>query len=115
MKPTLKPLALVAALAALLLPGHAARADAIDGNWCGPENRTLTIVGPQITTPGGTRMRGDYDRHGFSYVVPPPEPGAGATVVMVLRDEHTMQLRVRPQGTTAEGPAQIWKRCNLST
>ena len=102
-------------LALLLTAGRAARADSIDGNWCGPDNRSLTIAGPQITTPGGTRMRGEYDRHGFSYVVPNPEPNAGATVVMALRDEYTVHLRLRPQGATEEGPVQVWKRCNLST
>ena len=98
-----------------VLSGRAALADVIDGNWCGPENRSLTIKGPQITTPGGTRMQGDYDRHGFTYVVPAPEPDAGATVVMVLRDEYTVHLRLRPPGSATEGPMQVWKRCYLST
>ena len=115
MRRSLNLLTFASTLMALLALGHAARADAIDGNWCGPENRTLTIAGPEITTPGGTRMRGDYDRHGFSYVVPAREPDAGATVVMLLRDEYTMHLRRQAQGATAEGPVQIWKRCNLST
>jgi hypothetical protein len=102
-------------LGSLMSAGGAARADAIDGNWCGPDDRSLTIAGPQITTPGGTKMRGDYDRHGFSYVVPAREPNAGATVVMALRDEHTVHLRLRTQGAAEDGPVQVWKRCNLST
>ena len=51
------------AAAACLVGAGGARADAIDGNWCGPDGRTLTIEGPRITTPGGTAMRGDHDRH----------------------------------------------------
>lgn len=104
------------ASAVVSIPPTAARADVIDGNWCGPNNRTMTIDGPQIMTPGGSRIRGDYGRHGFSYVVPEPESGAGSTIVMVLLDEHTVHLRVRARGAqSAEGPVQIWKRCNLST
>ena len=82
--------------AACLVSAGGARADAIDGNWCGPEGRTLTIEGPRITTPGGTATRGDYDRHGFAYVVPPGEAGAGARVTMRLLDEDTVRLTAGP-------------------
>ena len=55
-------------------------------------------------------MTGEYDRHGFSYVVPPGEPGAGKTMVMALEDEDTMHmgegdLRVLPE------TAETWRRC----
>lgn len=83
----------------------AARADAIDGDWCFGEGKRLTINGPDIVTPGGAQLKGDYDRHHFSYVVPPSEPGAGATVAMVLQSE--IQMRLKPPA----GEEQTWRRC----
>lgn len=82
-----------------------ARADAIDGDWCYSDGRRLTINGPDVVTPGGTQLKGDYDRHHFSYVIPPSEPGAGATVAMVLLSE--IQMRLKPPA----GEEQTWRRC----
>ena len=86
-----------------------ARADAIDGNWCHTENGRLSINGARIVTPGGTNMRGNYDRHAFTYIVPPAEPGAGSTVSMILVNDETLHLThpIQPAGS----PPQIWRRC----
>lgn len=63
-----------AAVAMIWLVGSSgARADAIDGNWCAEDGRTLTINGPRITTPAGSTITGDYSRHGFVYVIPANE------------------------------------------
>jgi len=80
----------IAALAASI---GAARADVIDGNWCNADGRRLTIRGPQIVTPGGTTMHGDYTRHSFVYVVPTGEPDSGETVSMILLSEYLMHAR----------------------
>jgi hypothetical protein len=93
-------------LAFLLLTPGPARADAIDGNWCASDGRTLTIEGPRLITPGGAAISGDYDRHGFAYVVPAGEPGAGSRVVMLLLNEDTVRM---VQGL--EPP--IWHRCDV--
>jgi hypothetical protein len=82
-----------------------AQADAIDGNWCSREGKSMSISGPQIVTPGGTRMKGDYHRHGFRYVVPAAETPAGAKVDMSLVDEETLHVRV------GKGPVKTWRRC----
>jgi hypothetical protein len=84
-----------------------AQADAIDGNWCHADGRRLSIRGPQIVTPGGTSMRGDYTRHSFVYVVPPGERGSGETVSMILLSEYLMHAR---QGGN-DAPVQAWTRC----
>lgn len=81
------------------------RADAIDGEWCLASSH-LSINGPDIVTPGGNRIVGNYDRHGFRYVVPPNEVGAGTEIVMVLLNEETVRL-TRAQAATPE----IWRRC----
>jgi hypothetical protein len=96
-----------AAGVALCLAATPARADAIDGDWCNGAGKQMTIRGPEIVTPGGTKMQGDYSRHGFSYVVPAGEPGAGEPVLMILRNEFLVHLR---QGAD-DAPWQEWRRC----
>lgn len=92
-----------------------ARADSIDGNWCSQEGKKITIAGPAIVTPGGTRMMGDYDRHHFSYIIPPPEPNAGATVLMTLMGEELVHIRTGPDpAQAAAAPAEAWQRCGPS-
>ncbi len=95
---------------ALLAFTTQARADSIDGAWCQEAGKRLTISGPSIVTPGGTRMQGLYDRHGFTYTVPAGEPGAGGTVDMRLLGEHDMESRAG-----ANGPIEHWRRCGPAT
>ena len=92
------------AVAAAMQVGPA-RADAIDGNWCSAEGKHISIDGPRIVTPGGTKMKGDYDRHGFRYVVPAREKPAGARVEMRQIDEDSIYV------TIGKGPTKIWRRC----
>lgn len=97
----------VAALGLTMLAGPAF-ADSIDGNWCYNDGRRFTIRGPEIVTPGGKRMEGHYSRHGFSYLVPAPEPGEGQTIVMSLANENTVYLRY---GEATAGAQETWLRC----
>jgi hypothetical protein len=85
-----------------------ARADAIDGNWCTEDGKRMSIQGPDIVIPSGKRIRGDYDRHGFAYVVPDGDPGAGEMVSIILLSEYLAHAR---QGGT-DAPLQVWKRCS---
>ena len=86
--------------------GSAAYADAIDGEWCLGTSH-FAIHGPSILTPGGSRIQGSYSRHGFAYVVPASEPGAGDEVNMTLLNEETVQLSRKGQSSSPE----IWRRC----
>jgi hypothetical protein len=96
---------LIAALA-LHIGAHLAHADAIDGQWClGPSH--FAIEGPNILTPGGNRIQGNYSRHAFAYVVPASEPGAGGEIDMTLLNEETVQLTRKGQTS----PPEIWRRC----
>jgi hypothetical protein len=96
---------LIAAGALSLLPGRA-YADVIDGEWCLGASH-FAIDGPNILTPGGNRIQGNYSRHRFFYVVPATEPGAGGEIDMLLLNEETLQLIRKGQGSTPE----IWRRC----
>ena len=104
---------LFAALSASsILAVNPARADAIDGDWCDPRQRQMSIKGPAIVTPGGVHMSGNYSRHAFSYTAPPAEPDAGRTIYMVLVNEDTIHLGIdNAPGTAGRAPAQVWRRC----
>lgn len=83
-----------------------ALADRIDGQWCAPDGKgRLQIDGPDIVTPGGNRIQGQYGRHNFVYVIPEGEPGTGITVSMIQL--HEMAIN-RQQGN---GPVETWTRC----
>ncbi len=96
-----------------LLAAGGARADVIDGDWCAVnDGRHLSIKGPEIITPAGTRMQGNYTRHSFLYVVPQADPDAGQTVAMLLVNEETVNLRIGASAAeAASAPVQVWLRC----
>ena len=94
----------------LLLSATAARADVIDGDWC-LGAKTMSIRGSDIVTPGGQRMKGDYTRHSFFYIVPAGEPGTGEPVEMILRGEYLLHVRQGGQ----DAPLQEWRRCSART
>ncbi len=94
-----------------LLPAAAA-ADAIDGHWCSQSRPlSLSIQGPDLVSPGGTRMQGNYDRHYFSYVAPDGDPDAGQEVFMTLIDDDTVHS-VRGQDRAR---VETWKRSGPTT
>ena len=102
---------LTAAVLGLMLIAVPALADAIDGDWCHKDGRRFSIRGPQLVTPGGKKMEGNYTRHWFSYVVPTPEPGSGQTVFMQLLNENTVQTRL---GSENAANPETWIRCTPS-
>ena len=99
----------------LALWSGTAFADAIDGEWC-RSGRSFKIDGPEIVTYGGTRMAGDYNRHGFRYTVPANEPEVGAVIVMVLRGEEMLHLFKQPKDAAGHDDApETWTRCRVTS
>jgi hypothetical protein len=99
-----------------LMASMAAHADAIDGNWCSTDQRHFSISGPNITTPGGATIVGDYDRHAFAYVVPQGETGAGDRIAMRLINDDTLHLRAAAADQPAVvGNVEVWSRCEVTS
>ena len=96
--------------AAIFVQTQSARADAIDGDWCSVDGRQVSIHGPTITTPEGTRIQGAYSRHSFIYTTPASESQAGQEVSMQLLSETMVNVR-----TGATAPSQVWRRCPGTT
>ena len=92
----------LAGLAVVAMSGEG-RADAIDGQWCAVDGKRIEINGPRIRTPGGAQMQGDYDRHGFRYVVPAAEPGG--MVEVRLASGASLQAR-----SVIVAPGARWRR-----
>ena len=99
------------AILVLLIGSGAARADAIDGDWC-LEGKHFSIKGPAIVTPEGAATVGDYTRHSFAYVAPDAAPNAGAKISMRLLNETTLRVIL---GADPETLAQIWRRCDVTS
>jgi hypothetical protein len=96
----------------ILLSAGQARADVIDGEWCRLGGHHMSIKGPQIVTPAGSRTQGNYSRHSFIYVVPQADPGAGQKISMILVNENTVHLSIDAPSTNAPpSPMQVWHRC----
>ena len=102
------------AMVSLAALTSAVRADQIDGEWCNA-GRNFKIEGPNIQTYGGTRMTGDYNRHGFRYTVPANEPEAGTEIAMELRGEELLDLFKRPKGAKDNAPPESWRRCRVTS
>lgn len=75
----------------------------------------MSIAGSQLVTPGGTSMEGEYERHGFAYIVPDKEPHAGARVTMAMQSEDIVRMFIPGQGP-GPNPATVetWQRCELT-
>ena len=99
--------ALVLAAALAVLAPQAARADAIDGDWCNAEGKHLVIKGNEITLPDGATLQGNYTRHSFAYMTSESQPPAGTPMILRLVNEDTM-LAAAYRGPT---PPEQWKRC----
>ncbi len=102
---------LIGTAALLAMLSGPALADSIDGDWCHPDGRRFTIRGPEIVTPKGNQVTGDYGRHAYSYKVPASEPSAGQTIDMTLINENIVHLTV---GNSAGGTPEVWERCKPS-
>ena len=89
---------------------NAAYADASDGDWCNEvDGARLRIDGPMIALPAGQTIIGNYERHTFSYVAPPGDLEAGASIQFVMRSENQMR-RIREPNVMPEHE-DLWRRC----
>jgi len=92
------------------LAATAAYADRIDGTWCSPDNRrSVAIDGEKGITPAGNRVTGHYTRHGFTYVIPEGEAGAGGMIAMRQLSEEQAEV------SEPDNQFDTWHRCDLNS
>jgi hypothetical protein len=100
-----------AVAAFLCVLANPAVADAIDGDWCGGKGLHLSIKGPEITTPSGVTLKGNYHRHEFAYTAPPGDADAGRQISLKLLSEEFMNLYRLKDGKPGE--PELWRRCEV--
>jgi hypothetical protein len=88
-----------------LLFSIAAKADAIDGDWCDKGGRFMSVDGPKVLTPGGNSITAEYDRHAITYTAPRGEKEAGRKIDMRVLDDENAERQVDG------GPLKPWHRC----
>lgn len=92
--------------------GKGGRADIVDGNWCSGDGRRLSIVGEDVSTPGGTKLKAEYGRHHVLYKQPLFEMYGGRIVDIVLVSPDVIHVRYLKGPTEYdEVPAEEWTRC----
>jgi hypothetical protein len=84
---------------------------ASDGNWCGEKGLHLTIKGPEITTPSGVNLKGNYHRHEFTYVAPPGDAKPGMLIYLMQLSEELMNLYHVKVGK----PRELRRRCEVTS
>lgn len=97
----------------MFLMSQPAFADRLDGGWCGGGGKQLQIDGPNITTPSGTVMQGDYQRHSFSYTAPAGDADAGQQIHMQQLNDEQMNLYRMIDGKPGE--PELWQRCDITS
>ncbi len=96
-----------------MLTATPAFADRIDGEWCSKDGHQLSIKGPEITTPLGVTLQGNYGRHDFAYIAPTGDAEAGTQIYLRLLGETAMDFyRVKDGQLAAPEP---WRRCELKS
>ncbi len=86
-----------------------ALADKIDGTWCSPSGKRISIDGPQVITPSGKTVVARYDRHHIDYVIPEGEPNAGNRFAADQLNEE--QIRVSVVSEAKSQAPKIWTPC----
>jgi hypothetical protein len=93
----------------------AAWADSIDGEWCSPDGSRLVIDGNYVTTPGGSKIKGAYDRHHFTFTMPQDDTNGGLDVDMVLTTDSQISVRYLAYSTKEKYLLpEFWVRCRQS-
>ena len=106
---TLQTLLLTLCVSIALISGSFA--DQINGNWCSPGGKTLSINDDQVITPAGNRVTANFDRHHIDYQIPAGEPHAGDQFTADQLSDEELQVRIVPNKGPVQGASEIWTPC----
>jgi hypothetical protein len=90
---------------------QAALADRIDGTWCSPEGRSVSIDGPNVVTSRGNAVNANYNRHHIDYAIPAGEPDEGGTFRADQLNDNQIQVVLIGASGEPKGDAEIWTPC----
>ena len=97
----------IVVLIGFFFTASSAMADALDGDWCNPNDGKLTVDGSKIITPGGIEVIGNYTRHRFDYTAPAGDWQAGKSIVLQQFSDELMEVSVDG------GKGVPWRPCQV--
>lgn len=86
-------------------------ADPVDGSWCAPDGRQITVTGLAVITPGGQRTNGAYSGRAFSFEIPQNEWGAGWVLWLERVAEDALRISRITEYQQGPPPHDRWRRC----
>lgn len=106
---------LALAYAILVVLTHSAKADAVDGHWCSPNDHQLFIDGSVVIINDLSETNGDYGRHHYVFEMPEDEFMGGSQVDLVLISPNIAHVRyISKTGDELNKMPEVWTRCSDS-
>ncbi|HKJ62034.1 MAG TPA: hypothetical protein VKA94_08565 [Hyphomicrobiales bacterium] len=90
---------------------QAALADRIDGTWCSPDGKSVSVDGPRVTTSHGNAVDANYNRHHIDYTIPAGEPDEGDQFRADQLNDNQIMVVLFGAGGEPKGEAEIWTQC----
>lgn len=90
---------------------QAALADRIDGTWCSPEGKSVSIDGPSVVTSHGNAVDANYNRHHIDYIIPAGEPDEGGIFRADQLNDNQIQVVLIEATGEPKHNAEIWTPC----
>lgn len=101
----------LAAIIILVAATQPALADQIDGNWCSPDGQSISVDGPNVVTPGGSKISANYDRHHVDFQIPEGEPHSGDRFSADQLNDDQISVSITRARDARAGKAVIWTPC----
>ncbi len=93
-------------------PGGDARAGGLDGAWCSPDGRRLTLQGDRVITPNGRDVAGSYLSDAFRFRMPQGEWAAGAEIWLEPKGPDAARVSRLRDNHSGPPPHDLWRRCD---
>jgi hypothetical protein len=90
---------------------QAALADRIDGTWCSPDGKSVSVDGPNVVTSRGNAIFANYNRHHIDYIIPAGEPDEGSQFRADQLNDNQIRVVLIGAGGEPKGEVEIWTPC----
>jgi hypothetical protein len=88
-----------------------ALADRIDGTWCSPDGKSVSIDGCNVVTSRGNAVDANYNRHHIDYIVPAGEPDEGSLFRADQLNDNQISVVLISADGGSKGNPEIWTPC----
>ena len=108
---------LLIAAGLLSAPGHVLGLGTgdLDGHWCAPDERTISVAGNTVITPNGLRTRGVYTKHALSFIEPGENGAQAAVIWMEPKGKDAVRVSFASADQKEPPPHDLWTRCRTTS